>query len=288
MVLKVAEQPNSRLTAIRSEVLAMGVALEVGIRIYNSAYPYWAATEGLQAFDLQSSDDAGNEFRVEARGRIDRTNVGTAINQVHKKFPHGNFSQAAGVIFFPRTNNRGREDILVLDPDGETGTGLASRKYRNLLMHYAPIFIAQGGPVRLFGERLRVLARAADEEFTKYLKNGDEVLRNPPTRRTHASFSWHGILYLGTFFRDFAWPEWLIAVGRPAEGGVFFWGIAKEIVLEIENGGLIDLRFTVGEQAIVDRAERTLAIVMPNRTILMWGLTMTDLERAEEATQDHA
>jgi hypothetical protein len=281
-VLQVAGQTNSRLTAFRSEVLAIGVALEIGIRLYDTAYPYWAATEGLQPFDLQSSDEAGNEYRIEARGRINRTNVGIAITDVHDKFPDADFSHAAGVIFFPRTNNRGREDILVLDPDGEPSRGLRNRRYRNLLVHYAPIFIAQGGAVRPFGERMRVLAKSSDKQFSDYLKNGDVALQNPRTRRTHASFTWRGTRYLGTFFQDFVWPTWLTNISLPAEGGVFFWGIAREIVLGIENGTLKDFRFSVSERALVDRRDAVTAIVMPDRTLLIWGMTMEDLNKAED------
>lgn len=69
-VLVVAHQPNSRLTATRSEILGMGVALQIGIRLYQVEYPYWAATPGLQAFDLVAFDQVGNEFRVEARGGL--------------------------------------------------------------------------------------------------------------------------------------------------------------------------------------------------------------------------
>jgi hypothetical protein len=281
-VLQVADQPNSRATAHRSEILAIGVALEVGMRVYNTAYPYWAATEGLQEFDLQSSDDDGNEYRIEARGRINRTNVGTAKAQVHDKFPNADFSHAAGVIFFPRTDNRGREDIIVLDPDGEPNRSLQHRRYRNLLLHYAPIFIAQGGRIRPFGERTRELAKSSDDQFSDYLKKGDGVLQNPRTRNSHASFAWRGTLYLGTFFEDFAWPSWLTGINRPSEGGVFFWGIAKEVVLGIENGKLREFRFSVREQASVDKGDAVTAIVMPDRTILIWGITMDDLEKAED------
>lgn len=281
-VLQLAEQPNSRLTAHRSEVLAIGVALQVGIRIYDIAYPYWAATEGLQEFDLQSADDDGNEYRIEARGRINRTHVGKALAQVHRKFPHADFSHAAGVIFFPRTNNRGREDILVLDPEGEPKRVFRNRRYRNLLSHYAPIFMAQGGPVRLFGERLRSVAKSSDEQFAQYMKSGDAILLSPRTRRTHASFAWRGTLYLGTFFQDFAWPTWLTQIDRPGTDGVFFWGIAKEVVVGLENGRLQDLRFAVAERAQVERSNLVTAIVMPDRTLLIWGTTMKILNEAED------
>ncbi len=177
----------------------------------------------------------------------------------------------------------------MLDPDGIPEHGLVGRRYRNLLLHYAPVFIAQGGVVRPFGERLRVLARASDTEFTHYLSEGDELLRNPTTRRARVGYSWRGVRYLGTFFRGFAWPDWLTAIEKPAKGGVFFWGIAQDIVVGLQNGTLSDFRFVVGEQAIVDRGESTMAIVMPDRTLLIWGLTMKDLEDAEDAaTQESA
>ena len=288
-VLRVTEQPNSRMTAFRSEVLAIGVALEVGIRLYDTAYPFWAATEGLQAFDLQATDDAGNQYRVEARGRIDRTNVGTAKKQVYDKFVNANFSQAAGVIFFPRTNNRGREDILVLDPDGDLNHLLANSRYRNLLRHYAPLFIAQGPLIRPFGDRLLWLAKASDTDFANYMSTGDEVLMNRRTRSARSGYGWRGVQYVGTFFEDFAWPNWLLPVDRPTDGGVFFWGIAKDVVVSLQTGAVRELRFVVAEQATVHRSETTMAIVMPDRTLLVWGLTMKDLEGAEDkSVQNHA
>ena len=281
-VLVVADQPNSRMTAIRSEVLAMSVALEMGIRLYNVAYPYWAATEGLQAFDLSATDEAGNEFRVEARGRINRTNTETAVQQVHEKFADPNFSHAAGVIFFPRTNNRGREDIVVLDPDGEPEHHMANSRYRNLLIHYVPIFIAQGGLVRAFGEHLRALSASPDEEFSSYLEGGDAALSSPTTRWGRSGFNWNGTRYIGAFFDDIAWPVWLTKIERPLDGGVFFWGIAEEVIRIFQGGQLASLKFAASEQPIVSRTERVMSIVMPDRTLLVWAETMRELTAAED------
>ena len=78
---------------------------------------------------------------------------------------------------FRERTTEGREDIIVLDPEGEPNGVLRNRRYRNLLLHYAPIFIAQGGLVRPFGERLRSVANSSDKQFAEYMKSGDGVLR---------------------------------------------------------------------------------------------------------------
>lgn len=281
-VLVVADQPNSRMTAIRSEVLAISVALEIGIRLYNVAYPYWAATEGLQRFDLAATDEGGNELRLEARGRIDRTNTRTAVQQVHAKFANPDFSQAAGVIFFPRTNNRGREDIILLDPEGDMGTQKANSRYRRLLEHYAPIFIAQGGLIRAFGERLKALSASPDKEFSRYLIRGDEVLSRPTSRRGRSGFRWAGALYIGSFFEDIAWPVWLTRIERPQDGGAFFWGIAEDVIRVLQSGKLASLKFSASQQPIVSRTPRVMSIVMSDRTLLIWAETMQELTAAED------
>jgi len=46
------------------------------------------------------------------------------------------------------------------------------------------------------------------------------------------------------------------------------------------------LRFAIGEQALVQRTERTMAIVMPDRTLLIWASSMEELETVEEKTVD--
>lgn len=281
-VLRVAQQPNSRDTAFRSEVLSIGVAVEVGIRLYAVAYPYWSATEGLEAFDLQATDEDGLEYRIEARGRIDRTNVAAAKTQVHAKFPIANFSHAAGVIFFPRTTNRGRGDIIVLDPDGKPGNSLRNRRYRNLMLHYVPIFIAQGGYLRDFGESIRALARATDGRFDDYLSGKETALQASSALRRHASFGWRGTLYIGRFFEDFVWPTWMTGESLPGGGGVFFWGIAKDIVVAIANGTLKDVRFSAEERAAVQRQKNLIAIIMPDRSLLIWGKTLQELEDTED------
>ncbi len=282
-VLVVADQPNSRMTAIRSEVLAMSVALEIGIRLYEVAYPYWAATEGLQSFDLSATDEDENEFRVEARGRINRTNTETAIQQVYAKFDNPNFSQAIGVIFFPRTSNSGREDIIILDPEGEPNRHMSNSRYRNLLMHYVPIFIAQGGLIRAFGERLKALSESSDQDFSRYLVSGDTALSNAAMRRGRSGFRWNGTLYIGTFFENIVWPSWLTKIERPQDGGVFFWGITEELISAFQRGQLTSLRFTASEQPIIFRTERVMSIIMPDRTLLIWAETMRDLDAAEDS-----
>jgi hypothetical protein len=280
-VLRVGKQENSRRTAERSEVLAVGVSLEIGIRIYDIAYPFWSATAGLKSHDLAAKDDAGNEIKVEARGRINRTNVKTAVKQVHKKFKSADFSKAAGVIFFPRTTNGGREDIMVLDPEGDAQRSPANSRYRNLLLHYVPFFIAQGGSVVRFGRRLKEISRSSEEEFAAYLERGDPTLSRPTVRRGRSGYNWNGIRYIGTFFEDLVWPEWLTGMETPSRGGVFFWGLAVEVINRFEDGHVESLRFTT-DPATVKREETVISIEMPDLTLLIWGAAREDLDRAED------
>ena len=83
------KSPNSRETARRSAVLAMGTSLQIGIAVFKKPYQFLSATPGLQRYDLSGKDSHRNELKIEARGRIDGTNVKRAITQVHKKFAKG-------------------------------------------------------------------------------------------------------------------------------------------------------------------------------------------------------
>jgi hypothetical protein len=280
-VLVVGKQPSSRRTAQRSEALAMGVALEIGIRLYDIPYPFWVATVGLKRHDLAAKDAAGNEVKVEAKGRIDRTNVSKAIKDIHQKFKTADFSKAAGVIFFPRTRNRGTEDVMVLDPDGDVERRPPNSRYRNLLLHYVPVFMAQGDLVRAFGQRLKEIASSSEEDFALYLENGDRILSARTTRRGHAGYNWNRIRYVGTFYKDIAWPKWLTNIKTPSKGGVFFWGVATNVLNRLQDGQLEELKFTI-EPATVQRGERVMSIEMPDMTLLIWGATKDDLDLAED------
>ena len=280
IVLVVADQPNSRLAATRSEVLAFAVALEVGIRLYEIPYAFWDATPGLQPYDLAAFDAAGDEVRVEARGRIDRTNLRTAIDQVHQKFALANFSRAAGVIFFPRTNNRGREaDVMILDPAGKSDKSPNSR-YRKLLLHYVPFFEAQGGAVRSFGKRLKELSLASEVDFQAYLQSGDALLSGRLVRKGHSGFDWNGVHYVGTFFKDIAWPEWLTGVKKPGIEGVFFWGLARQVIDALQTGRVRELNFT-DHPAEITRRNSVMSIILADMTALIWAPTLQELEQAE-------
>jgi len=202
---------------------------------------------------------------------------------VYAKFAQPNFSQAAGVIFFPRTNNRGKEDIVVLDPEGEPERHMANSRYRNLLMHDVRIFIAQSGRVRAFGERLKALSESPDKEFSSYLEGGDAALSSRTTRRGRSGFNWDGTLYIGAFFKDIAWLVWLTRIERPPDRGVFFWGIAEEVIRIFQGGQLASLKFAAPEQPIISRTERVMSIVMPDRTLLIWAETMRELTAAEDS-----
>ncbi len=130
-VLTVANQPNSRLLALRTEIISVGIGLEVGIRMFDIPYPFWVATPGLEPYDLYTHNDAGEIIAVEARGRTDRGGWATAVQQIYHKFQVPNFSRAAGVIFFPRTTNRSRtSDIMIIDPKGVVVAHSPNQRYR--------------------------------------------------------------------------------------------------------------------------------------------------------------
>jgi hypothetical protein len=103
------------------------------------------------------------------------------------------------------------------------------------------------------------------------------------TRRGRSGFRWYGTLYVGTFFEDFAWPNWLTGIKPGPDRGVFFWGIDEEVIRTFQSGQLKSLRFTVSEQPTVLRTERLMAITMPDRTLLIWARTMEELQTAEDS-----
>ena len=279
-VLRVDKSTNSRETARSTEVLAMGVSLQIGIVIFNRPYRYWASTPGLKTYDLAAKDPQGNELKVEARGRIDETNRKKAVEQVHKKFKIADFSQAIGVIVFPRTKAAPhKEDILVVDPDGNAEPAPSDAQYRNLLLHYVPIFTVQGEPYAAFGRRLRKIANSSNEEFANYLSNGDAELSR--MKRGRAGFDWKGTRYVGTFFEDCVWPEWLTGIPTPSNDGTFFWGLASEVLDRFQNGHVADLE-PPNEEAIVEKREEIFSIEMPDWSVLIWAPTQSKLEAAAD------
>jgi len=102
-------------------------------------------------------------------------------------------------------------------------------------------------------------------------------------RRGRSGFTWNGTLYIGAFFKDIAWPTWLTRIERPLNGGVFFWGIADEVIRAFQGGQLASLRFTASEQPVVSHRKRMMSIVMPDRTLLIWAATMPELTAAEDS-----
>ncbi|MGB6691097.1 MAG: hypothetical protein WBE76_24960 [Terracidiphilus sp.] len=276
--LLVDKSTNSRETARSSEVLAMGASLQVGIVIYKRRYSFWSSTPGLKTYDLSAKDSQGNELKVEARGRIDGTNRKKAVDQVHKKFKKADFSKAIGVILFPRTKAApGKEDILVVDPDGDAEPSPSDAQYRNLLLHYVPIFTVQGASYAAFGRRLRAIASSSDRDFARYLSHGDAELSG--LKRGRVGFDWKGTHYVGTYFEDTVWPEWLTGLPTPSEGGAFFWGLATEVLDRLQSGQVANLELP-NEEAIVELRGHIFSIEMPDLSILAWGPSQSDLAAA--------
>ncbi len=278
--LRVDKSSNSRETARSSEVLAMGASLQIGIAVFKRRYPYWSSTPGLKRYDLAAKDSQGNELKVEARGRIDGTNRKKAVKQVHKKFKKADFSKAIGVILFPRTKAAtGKEDILVVDPDRNAEPLSSDAQYRNLLLHYVPIFTVQGEPYATFGRRLKAIANSSNQEFAHYLSRGDTELSS--MRRGRAGFDWKGTRYVGTFFDDCVWPEWLTGIPTPSKNGAFFWGLASAALDRFQNGQVADLDFP-NEEAIVELRGNIFSIEMPDWSVLIWGPTQSELTAAAD------
>ncbi len=279
--LRVDKSKNSRETARRSEVLAMGTSLQIGIVVFNRPYRFWSVTPGLKRYDLSAKDPQGKELKIEARGRIDGSNVKKAVGQIHKKFTKGDFSKAIGVIVFPRTKEGGKEDIIVVDPDGIAETRASDAQFRDLLLHYVPLFTVQGGRIAAFGRRLKELADSPAQDFANYLLNGDAVLSSPTVRRGRSGFNWKGTRYVGTFFEDVAWPDWLTGMETPSNGGVFFWGLASQALDGFQTGHVADLN-PPNEEAIVEVRGDIFSIEMPDWSVLVWGATLRDLENSED------
>lgn len=280
-VLTIAKQPNSRLLAVRTEIISVGIGLEIGIRMFGIPYPFWDATAGLQPFDLYTYDAQGNVIAVETRGRTDRNGWVNAVEQIHTKFKAPNFSRAAGIIFFPRTTNRGRtSDILIIDPAGEASSKSPNQRYRSLLRHYAPFFIAQGNLIRPFGERLREIAEYPEQAFEDYLGRGTPT-SGSPIRQGHSGFTIRGERYVGTFWDDVVWPYWLTGIRAPSNGGVFFWGLALEVVERLRTGQIKSLEFPP-EETTVKKTDSQMIIIFSDRTVLAWAPSQKFLDLVED------
>jgi hypothetical protein len=277
IVLVVDEQENARLSATRSEILAFGIGLEVASRIYDIEYALWEGSPGLSLHDIQTYTAAGGLIEVELRGRINRKGMTSAVEEIYEKFATGNFSNAAGVVVFPRTTNGSRSaEIMIVDPDGDRPTDPASSRLRILLRHYAPFFYYQGGVVRRFGVRMREISLSDEPAFANYLANGDGVLIQNKTRAGRVGFTESGVRYVGTVWDGVYWPDWLTGIKSPAEGGVFFWGLRKGIVDAIRSGKLAEL-VGLREQHKVISSERHLVVILEDGICLIWAASEADL-----------
>ncbi|MCU1223834.1 MAG: hypothetical protein JWQ42_1927 [Edaphobacter sp.] len=276
-MLVVDSQTNARLSATRSEILAFGIGLEVASRIYATPYQLWEGSPGLSLHDIQTYNAAGSLIHVELRGRIDRKNMTSAVNEVHEKFANGDFSSAAGIIVFPRTTNTSRSaEIMILDPPGDRLNENSSSRLRILLRHYAPFFYYQDGLVRRFGERMREISYSPDQEFEQYLSHGDQELLGISIKSARTGFTQDGIRYIGTFWNGIYWPEWLVGMRSPSGGGAFFWGLRKEVVEDIRHGRLTGL-LTFEVKAMVRKDERRLVVLLEDGPGIIWVPSTDDL-----------
>jgi hypothetical protein len=276
IVLVVEEQTNARVTATRSEILAFGVGYEAATRIYQIPANQWETSEGLSTHDLQAFNAQGSLIRVELRGRLNRQHLGSAVSQVHDKFAQGDFNNAAGIIFFPRTTNAARTaDMLILDPLGTREPEPQTARFRILLRHYAPFFYYQGGIVRHFGERMRALSLGPEQDLQLYLKHGDEELSGSSFKAGRVGFDWAGVRYVGTVWEDMHWPEWLVGIGVPG-GGAFFWGIRKDIIEALRSGDLQHVADIDDEQEVF-KTDRGIVAVLSDGMVLIWAPSADEL-----------
>lgn len=83
---------------------------------------------------------------------------------------------------------------------------------------YVPVFTIQDGLVGAYGRRLEEIANSSEADCAAYLADGDRMLSAPSMRRGRAGYT-----YVGTFFEDLVWPEWLTGMAAPSTGSFFLW-----------------------------------------------------------------
>jgi hypothetical protein len=273
--LVVASQVAARVIAGRGEVLAVGVALQLAIKIYGIPYPYWQVSSGLARWDLNTVTANGRMIKVEARGRFMRRGWKKAIQQVHKKFNTSDFSIGAGILFAPRSSARTRKaDVLIVDPTGETMDPRAHPELRSLLRHYAPFFAHQN--FNAFAKRLLKIAEAPDKDFNNYLRRGDPQLLDPSVWFKRTSFRWEGMRFQGTAWDGIAWPRHLTGVGIEAGTGAFYWGLWDHVIEALRHGELASVTDMQLVPQVI-REGRLIFILLDDATALAWAPTSQEL-----------
>lgn len=235
--LVVSKLGNSRLQAFMSEILAVGVGLQIAKRFYSVPFRFWEASPGLSNFDYWTHAPAGQKIRLEVRGRFNGSNLAPAVLQVENKFSAiKDFNRAMGVIFCPHDSLTPRAtDIWLVDPENpDTEPQFPTIKFRMLLRHYAAFFAFQG--FGGYAKRMRGLSEAPEEEFQVYLRSGDRMLQGESEFQTH--FKVGGALYKGTFFDGAWWPASLFPILEFKGRGGFFWGLHEEVIKAIGSGQL--------------------------------------------------
>ena len=80
----------------------------------------------------------------------------------------------------------------MVDPDGIAEPQPSDAQFRNLLLHYVPLFTVQGDRIAAFGRRLKEIAASSDQDFANYLSHGDTVLSSRAVRSGRSGFNWKG------------------------------------------------------------------------------------------------
>ena len=266
---------NPRADGLAAEILAVGVGLSLAIRFYGIPLQNWFPT-GLKPTDFEAFDKDNNRVKVEVRGRFARNNWKAAIEKTQKKLTHDrDFNKAIGVLFAPRVSAAtNAADIEIIDPAGEYMSTQNHPRLRGVLCHYAPFFERQG--YSEFGERLRTLSAAGDEAFSRYLREGDALLRDKNIRTHRTSFRYNDHKFEGTAWDGVAWPTALTGMEAPDNKGCFYWALWDEVTRALKEGRLSDIADMKVEPEVF-RHKGRLLVLLQDASALVWAPTAEEL-----------
>ena len=252
--LTFVQMGNSRVQALVTEIVGVGVGLVAASHVFQIPFRLWYPTPKLGPTDFCAPYLDG-EVHLECRGRFQRGGWENAKQQVYKKFlgPNSYHSQLGTLFSLNTTPNSRKPDLVLIDPPGEVLVLDRFHAYRAILKHYAPFFGAQGKFE--FANRLQIVSEFDNYDFEKYLSEGDESLyrmRGWGSGRT--SFTLGSVKFWGTAWKADSLPFNVFYGDNPdakQKSGYAFFGLAKSIILclakgELEN--LVDAQITPWQQ----------------------------------------
>lgn len=242
--LTFVQKNNSRVQALVSEIVGVGVGLVAASHVFQIPFRFWYPTPKLGPTDF-CAPGLGGEVHIECRGRFRRGGWKEAKEQVYKKFfkPNKFSSQLGTLISLNDTPNTRSPDLVLIDPPGE---GLLLNRFhahRAILRHYAPFFGAQG--LFKFENRLQVVSEFDDSDFEKYLTEGDETLyrlRGWESGRT--SFMLGDVKFRGTAWKADYLPFSVFHdenMDAKHKSGFAIFGLATSIIRCLVKGELDNL-----------------------------------------------